>query len=92
MGFANQEIAAIDEEIFLRETQQGTSITSLEVELESLAWKEAASKKCDYVKDVPLGLVEKVRSLKGGFKGQNHHFTAYATNQTLFRFKRSSKS
>jgi hypothetical protein len=39
-----------------------------------------------------LGLVAKVRAIKGGFKGQVHHFTASTTEPTLFRFKRSSKS
>ncbi len=64
----------------------------LETELERLPWKEAASKKCDYVRDAPANLVESVRTAKGGLKGQVHHFTASTTEPTLFRFKRGTKA
>ena len=66
--------------------------SGLEVELERLVWKEAASKKCDYVRDAPANLVESVRAAKGGVKGQVHHFTASMTEPTLFRFARGVKA
>lgn len=72
----------------VRETDEATK---LEVDLEGLPWKEAASKKCDYVRDAPTDLVEAVRKSKGGVKGASHHFTASPTEPTLFRFKRGAK-
>jgi hypothetical protein len=70
------------------------AVQSAEVEkrLEAGAWKEAASKRCDYWRDAPADLVETVRKAKGGVTGQTHHFTASATEPTLFRFKRGSKA
>jgi hypothetical protein len=39
----------------------------LSKDLEALeGWKRAASGKCEYLRNAPLGLVEKVRSTKGG--------------------------
>ena len=64
--------------------------SDLETELEHLPWKEAASTKCNYVRDAPMNLVQAVRSLKGGLKGRAHHFTASMTEPTLFRFKRGA--
>lgn len=61
----------------------------LEKKLEGGAWREAASKKCDYWKDAPADLVAAVRKEKGGVKGNTHHFTAAADGPTLFRFGRS---
>lgn len=63
---------------------------SLESQLESLPWKEAASKKCDYVRGAPVDLVEKIRATKGGINGKGHYFTASSTEATLFRFRRGS--
>jgi hypothetical protein len=57
-------------------------------QLEALPWVAARSGKCDYVKDAPLQLVEAVRASKGGVRGDVHHFTASATEPTLFRFAR----
>ena len=62
----------------------------LEARLEAGPWKEAASKKCDYWRDAPSDLVQAVRTMKGGIKGQSHHFTASMTEPTLFRFKRGA--
>jgi hypothetical protein len=62
--------------------------TDLEARLEALPWTEAASKKCFYAKNVPAELVESVRRSKGGVKGARYHFTASATEPTLFRFAR----
>jgi hypothetical protein len=59
-----------------------------EAKLEGLPWTEAASKKCFYAKNVPAELVESVRRSKGGVKGARYHFTASATEPTLFRFAR----
>jgi hypothetical protein len=56
--------------------------------LEALPWVPARSGKCDYVKDAPPQLVEAVRGSKGGVRGDVHHFTASATEPTLFRFAR----
>jgi hypothetical protein len=56
--------------------------------LEALPWVPARSGKCDYVRDAPLELVEAVRGSKGGVRGDVHHFTASATEPTLFRFAR----
>jgi hypothetical protein len=72
----------------VRETDEATK---LEVGLEGLPWKEATSKKCDYVRDAPPDLVEAVRKSKGGVKGASHHFTASSTEPTLFRFMRGPK-
>lgn len=76
----------------IRELGRGSGTAQLETELERLPWKEAASKKCDYVKDAPSKLVEAVRFTKGGVKGKDHHFTAATDAPTLFRFKRSGKA
>ena len=73
----------------LRELAQPDQAARLEKRLEELAWVEAASKKCDYVRDGPADLIEAVRKSKGGIKGTAHHFTASTTEPTLFRFKRS---
>jgi hypothetical protein len=81
--------AAKSAEAIARDSDQATV---LEAELERLPWKEAASKKCDYVRDAPHELVEKIRAAKGGFKGSEHHFAASGTEPTLFRFRRSSKA
>lgn len=61
---------------------------ALEAELEALPWKEAASHKCDYCREVRLDLVGAVREAKGGVKGEDHHFTASSSEPTLFRFAR----
>ena len=87
-GMAEQLRARAKE---LRELKGEVQETRIEVELETLPWKEAASKKCDYVRDVPADLVEEVRSTPDGVKGKLHHFTASKTELTLFRFKRSDK-
>lgn len=71
-----------------RESDQATQV---EAELERLSWKEASSKKCDYCRNAPAKLVEKVRASKGGIKGQSHHFTAAADGPTHLRFKRGEK-
>jgi len=63
----------------------------LESQLEALPWKEAASKKCDYLRGAPADLVEKVRATKGGIVGKGHQFTASKDEPTLFRFVRGSK-
>ena len=63
----------------------------LETKLEALPWKQATSGKCDYAREVPAELVTAVRSTKGGVKGNEHHFTASATEPTLFRYKRGAK-
>ena len=63
----------------------------LEARLEAGPWKEAASKKCDYWRGAPSDLVQAVRTMKGGIKGQVHHFTASTTEPTLFRFVRGTK-
>jgi hypothetical protein len=89
VAFANQRIAAIDDELQHLEASQTISSIPLESQLESLPWKEAASKKCDYVRGAPADLIEKVRA-RGGVKGKDHHFTASSTEPTLFRFKRGS--
>ena len=65
--------------------------SDLEARLEAGPWKEAISKKCDYWRDAPSDLVQAVRTMKGGIKGQVHHFTASATEPTLFRFVRGTK-
>ncbi len=65
-------------------------INDVEKRLEGLPWLEAASKKCDFVQNVPADLVENVRAAKGGVKGTTHHFTAPETELTLFRFKRGA--
>ena len=92
VGLTNQRIAQLDEEIQSLETPAAPTIaTALESELEALPWKAAQSGKCDYSKNVPLGLVQRVRSVKGGFVGRDHHFTAHKTDQTLFRFSRCEK-
>lgn len=62
----------------------------LEADLEGLPWKEAASKKCDYVREAPADLVAAVRKSKDGIRGATHHFTAAKDEPTLFRFRRSS--
>jgi hypothetical protein len=90
VAFANQRIAAIDDELQNLEVPQMTSIP-LESQLEALPWKEAASKKCDYVRGAPADLIEKVRAIKGGINGKDHHFTTSSTEPTLFRFKRAMK-
>jgi len=73
----------------LRELGRENQDQQLETKLEALSWKEAASKKCDYAKDVPGELVQAVRATKGGIRGKTHHFTATTDGQTLFRFRRS---
>jgi hypothetical protein len=88
-AFANQRIAAIDEE--LQNPTPETISMPLESQLEALPWKEAASRKCEYVRDAPVDLVEKVRASKGGIKGKDHHFITSSTEPTLFRFKRGSR-
>jgi hypothetical protein len=64
---------------------------TVEQRLEALSWKEAASRKCDFVKDPPADLLAAVRGAKEGIKGQAHHFTAHATDAVLFRYKRGDK-
>jgi hypothetical protein len=61
--------------------------------LEALPWIPAKSGRCDYTKSAPPELVAAVRASKGGIKGDLHHFTASATEPTLFRFpRREAKS
>ena len=66
--------------------------SDLEARLETGPWKEATSKKCDYWRDAPSDLVQAVRTMKGGIKGQSHHFTASTAEPTLFRFRRGAKA
>lgn len=68
-----------------------TALDLLVGQLEGLSWATAKSGKCDYARDAPEELVEAVRSAKGGIKGSAHHFTASASELTLFRFKRGPK-
>jgi hypothetical protein len=63
----------------------------LESRLKTGPWKQAASKKSDYWRDAPDDLVNAVRSVKGGIKGDEFHYTASLTEPTLFRFKRDEK-
>ena len=65
---------------------EGNQIT-LEVNLEGLSWKQAKSGKCDFVRDAPLNLIESVRAVKGGFRGEHHRFTASKSEPTFFRFE-----
>jgi len=88
-AFANQRIAAIDDELQNPEAPQTIPIP-LDSQLEALPWKAAASKKCDYVRAAPVDLVEQVRASRGGIAGKDHHFTASSTEPTLFRFERGS--
>lgn len=60
---------------------------TLEARLEVLPWNEAASGKCDYVRNAPGDLVEAVRASKY-VNGASHNFTASPTEASLFRFKR----
>jgi hypothetical protein len=72
----------------LRELLQDERDTELIARLDGLPWVAARSGRCDYVRDAPTELVEAVRAVKGGVRGSAHHFTASATEPTLFRFAR----
>jgi len=61
----------------------------LEADLEALDWKRATSGKCDYVRNAPLGLVQRVRDRRGGVRGTKHRYTAHATDDVLFRHERT---
>jgi hypothetical protein len=86
---AEAQLKAIEE--FERQGIFRKNEAELESQLEALPWIEAASKKCDFVRDAPADLIDQVRAAKGGIKGKDHHFTASSSEPTLFRFKRGSK-
>jgi uncharacterized small protein (DUF1192 family) len=93
VALLNQRIAALDEEITKSShAAKPNASAEFEMRLEAGPWKEAASRRCDYWRDAPADLVEKVRAAKGGLKGVTHHFTASTTEPTLFRFRRRSKT
>lgn len=92
-GRAKDARGALDAALLVQSAaQESDRAAQLESQLEGLAWVEAASKKCDFVRNAPSELVGAVRSIKGGVKGERHHFTASNGEPTLFRFKRSSRS
>ncbi len=70
--------------------KQADEEAGLETILEALSWITAKSGRCDYVRDAPPALVERVRAKgKDGVKGTLHHFTASSSEPTIFRFKRA---
>jgi hypothetical protein len=66
-------------------------IQSMEEHLEALqGFATAKSGKCDFLKNGPYDLVAAVRSSKDGVRTAKYHFSASATEPTLFRFRRNS--
>ena len=92
VGLTNQRIAQLDEEIHSLEIPAAPAVVTAQVSaLEALSWKTTQSGKCEFVNSVPLALAKQVREMKGGFRTERFHHRAHATDDTLFRFKRSEK-